>query len=93
MYVFGGCTCTSTTFNDLWRLDLSSRKWVRLLTMGTYPTPKALATLVHYEGLLVLFGGWTHPTPFPLHQVCNIKTVLTCFGVCFIIPKISIDLI
>ncbi|XP_054282395.1 F-box only protein 42-like [Macrosteles quadrilineatus] len=68
MYVFGGCTCTSTTFNDLWKLDLSARKWSRLLTMGTYPTPKALATLVYYEGLLVLFGGWTHPTPFPLHQ-------------------------
>lgn len=69
MYVFGGCTCTSTTFNDFWKLDLSTRKWVRLLTMGTYPTPKACATLVYYEGTLVLFGGWTHPSPYPLHQV------------------------
>lgn len=68
MYVFGGCTCTSTTFNDFWKLDLSTRKWVRLLTMGTYPTPKACATLVYYEGTLVLFGGWTHPSPYPLHQ-------------------------
>ena len=69
MYVFGGCTCTSTTFNDFWKLDLSTRKWVRLLTMGTYPAPKACATLVYYEGTLVLFGGWTHPSPYPLHQV------------------------
>lgn len=72
MYVFGGCTCTSTTFNDLWQLDLSTRKWSRIITIGTYPTPKALATMVHYEGMLVLFGGWTHPTPFPLHQVSAI---------------------
>lgn len=70
MYVFGGCTCTSTTFNDLWRLDLSTRKWMRLLTMGTYPTPKACATIVYYNNSLVLFGGWTHPSPYPLHQVC-----------------------
>lgn len=25
MYVFGGCTSASTTFNDLWRLDLTDR--------------------------------------------------------------------
>lgn len=68
MYVFGGCTSTSTTFNDLWKLDLSTRKWQRLLTMGRYPSPKAYASLVYYKRNLVLFGGWTHPSPFPLHQ-------------------------
>ncbi|KAL1124381.1 hypothetical protein AAG570_001010 [Ranatra chinensis] len=68
MYVFGGCTCTSTTFNDLWMLDLSTRKWCRLLTMGSYPSPKACASLVYYNSSLVLFGGWTHPSPYPLHQ-------------------------
>lgn len=30
MYVFGGCTNSMTTFNDLWRLNLSTRKWVRI---------------------------------------------------------------
>lgn len=69
MYVFGGCTSTCTTFNDLWKLDLSSRKWDRLLSMGSYPSPKACATLVYYKNSLVLFGGWTHPSPLPLHQV------------------------
>ena len=34
IYVFGGCTPTSTTFNDLWRLDLSTRQWVRPLALG-----------------------------------------------------------
>lgn len=68
MYVFGGCTCTSTTFNDLWKLDLSTRKWQRLLTMGSYPSPKACASLVYYKNSLILFGGWTHPSPYPLHQ-------------------------
>ncbi|CAH1395811.1 unnamed protein product [Nezara viridula] len=68
MYVFGGCTCTSTTFNDLWKLDLSTRQWQRLLTMGSYPSPKACASLVYYNHTLILFGGWTHPSPYPLHQ-------------------------
>jgi len=68
MFVFGGCTSTSSTFNDLWQLDLSSRTWRRPLAMGTYPSPKACATLVLHEDTLVLFGGWTHPSLYPLHQ-------------------------
>ncbi|KAK9496535.1 hypothetical protein O3M35_013195 [Rhynocoris fuscipes] len=68
MYVFGGCTSTSTTFNDLWKLDLSTRRWQRLLTMGRYPSPKAYASLVYYKSNLILFGGWTHPSPYPLYQ-------------------------
>jgi len=36
---------------------------------GTYPTPKACASLVAYKDTLILFGGWSHPTPYPLHQV------------------------
>ena len=40
MFVFGGCTSTSTTFNDLWRFDLSTRSWSRPLSTGTYPSPK-----------------------------------------------------
>ncbi|XP_029105307.1 F-box only protein 42-like isoform X1 [Scleropages formosus] len=70
MYVFGGCTQSScnAAFNDLWRLDLNSKEWIRPLASGSYPSPKAGATLVVYQDLLVLFGGWTRPSPYPLHQ-------------------------
>ena len=68
MYVFGGCTSTNTTFNDLWRLDLATRQWIRPVAMGAYPSPKACATMVVYNGNLILFGGWSHPIPYPLHQ-------------------------
>ncbi|XP_067102340.1 F-box only protein 42 [Osmerus mordax] len=70
MYVFGGCTQSScnAAFNDLWRLDLNSKEWIRPLASGSYPSPKAGATLVMYNDLLVLFGGWTRPSPYPLHQ-------------------------
>ncbi|XP_051977399.1 F-box only protein 42-like [Xyrauchen texanus] len=70
MYVFGGCTQSScnAAFNDLWRLDLNSKEWIRPLASGSYPSPKAGATLVLYKDLLVLFGGWTRPSPYPLHQ-------------------------
>lgn len=61
MFIFGGCT-HSTAFNDLWRFDLSDRKWVRPMAMGTYPTPKAYATMVPYKEYLILFGGWTYPS-------------------------------
>ncbi|XP_058799183.1 F-box only protein 42-like [Phymastichus coffea] len=68
MYVFGGCTATSTTFNDLWKLDLDTRKWERPTTMGSYPSPKACATMLYYKKNFILFGGWSHPSPYPLHQ-------------------------
>ncbi|KAJ8875026.1 hypothetical protein PR048_022916 [Dryococelus australis] len=68
MYVFGGCTPTGSTFNDLWCLNLNTRQWERPLTVGSYPSPKAYTTLVSHDHQLILFGGWTHPSPFPLHQ-------------------------
>ncbi|XP_048840046.1 F-box only protein 42-like isoform X2 [Brienomyrus brachyistius] len=70
MYVFGGCTQSScnAAFNDLWRLDLNSKEWIRPLASGSYPSPKAGATLVVFRDILVLFGGWTRPSPYPLHQ-------------------------
>ncbi|XP_013385258.1 F-box only protein 42 [Lingula anatina] len=69
MYVFGGCTSTNTTFNDIWRYDLGTRQWIRPLAMGIYPAPKGYASMVKYKDSLILFGGWSHPTPYPLHQL------------------------
>ena len=68
MFVFGGCTSTSSTFNDLWELNLSSRTWQRPLSTGTYPSPKACASMLIHDQKLILFGGWTHPSLYPLHQ-------------------------
>ncbi|XP_065163548.1 F-box only protein 42 [Atheta coriaria] len=81
MYVFGGCTCSMTTFNDLWRLDLSKRLWVRPLTMGTYPSPKACSTMVCYKDSLVLFGGWTYPPSYPLHQSWHLFNELHTYDI------------
>lgn len=50
MYVFGGCTQSScnAAFNDLWRLDLNSKEWIRPLASGTSPLlpvkPAGIAT-------------------------------------------------
>lgn len=51
MYVFGGCTQSScnAAFNDLWRLDLNSKEWIRPLASGegqrpaAFPSPSAAA--------------------------------------------------
>ena len=58
MFIFGGGSSTATTFNDLWRFDLSKREWVRPLSMGQYPSPKACASMVCHNNTLILFGGW-----------------------------------
>ncbi|XP_014675410.1 PREDICTED: F-box only protein 42-like [Priapulus caudatus] len=68
MYVFGGCTSNCTTFNDLWRFDLVTREWIRPLAMGTYPSPKASASLVCHDDRLILFGGYSPPGQFPFYQ-------------------------
>ena len=81
MFVFGGCTSTSSTFNDLWELNLSTRTWRRPLSMGAYPSPKACASLVRYQDMLVLFGGWTHPSLYPLHQSWKLFSELHIYHV------------
>lgn len=68
MYIFGGGSSTSTTYNDLWRFDLSRRQWIRLLSVGTYPSPKACSTMVYHKEKLILFGGWRHPPSYPPYQ-------------------------
>lgn len=68
MYVFGGGSSTNTTFNDLWRFDLSKREWIRPMSMGTYPSPKACASMVCHNDTLILFGGWRHPSSYPPYQ-------------------------
>lgn len=68
MYIFGGGSSTATTFNDLWRFDLSKREWIRPLSMGTYPSPKACASIVCRNNCLILFGGFRHPSSYPPYQ-------------------------
>ncbi|CAK9809899.1 F-box only protein 42 [Anthophora plagiata] len=81
MYVFGGCTATCTAFNDLWRLDLDTRTWVRLITMGSYPSPKASATMLYYKKSFILFGGWSHPSPHPLHPEWKLFNELHVYSI------------
>lgn len=68
MYIFGGGSSTDTTFNDLWRFDLSKRKWIRPLSIGSYPSPKGSATMLCYNDHLILFGGWRYPSLHPPYQ-------------------------
>lgn len=83
MYVFGGGSSTATTFNDLWRFDLSSRQWVRPISMGTYPSPKACATMVCYNNSLILFGGWRHPSTFPPYQPWRLFDELHSYSITY----------
>ncbi|XP_055596360.1 F-box only protein 42-like [Uranotaenia lowii] len=79
MYVFGGASSYDTTFNDLWRFDLSRREWIRPISKGTYPSPKAGASLISHGDQLVLFGGWRYSyTPF---QMCTLFDELHCYNI------------
>ena len=68
MYLFGGLSGTSTSYNDLWYLDLNTKTWNRPTTNGSYPSPKAAASLVVYNNSLVLYGGYSHPYSHPFNQ-------------------------
>lgn len=81
MYVFGGCTNSMTTFNDLWRLDLSTREWIRPLALGVYPTPKACSSMVCYKEKLVVFGGWAYPSSYPFHQSYQLFNELHMYSI------------
>lgn len=81
MFIFGGGSSTATTFNDLWRFDLSNRQWIRPISMGNYPSPKACATMVCYKNNLILFGGWRHPSTFPPYQPWRLFDELHAYNI------------
>lgn len=69
MYVFGGCISPSTAYNDLWRFDMNSKKWNRIIAAGTLPLPRLFCSFTYYEcyealltdqpkQYIVLFGGF-----------------------------------
>jgi F-box protein 42 len=69
MYLFGGLSGTSTSYNDLWFLDLNTKIWNRPTTNGSYPSPKAAASLLAYNNnCLILYGGYSHPYSHPFNQ-------------------------
>ncbi|XP_075588290.1 F-box protein 42 isoform X2 [Dermatophagoides farinae] len=70
MYVYGGCVSLTTTYNDLWRFDTTSKHWSRIVAEGTLPLPRLFGSLSLYnchenngngvqirKQYLVLFGG------------------------------------
>ena len=66
LYVFGGCSLSSSssnsTFNDLHQFDLVKKSWQRItVNRGYMPAPRECATMVAYNGKLVIFGGWCSP--------------------------------
>ncbi|KAG5900702.1 hypothetical protein JTB14_038220 [Gonioctena quinquepunctata] len=81
MFIFGGCTCAMTTYNDLWRLDLSKRQWIRPLAMGNYPSPKACSSLIKHVDSLILFGGWAYPPSYPLYQSWHLFNELHVYDI------------
>ncbi|VDM78282.1 unnamed protein product [Strongylus vulgaris] len=68
MYAFGGEApdwrlqgeaCGPASFNDLWRLDMTSLKWSRVVVKSSpYPLPKYLCSMVVYKDS-ALFGLFT----------------------------------
>lgn len=66
MYVFGGCISPSTAYNDLWRFNVTTKKWHRIIAEGSLPLPRLFSSFTHYEfkddndvvqHYIVLFGG------------------------------------
>jgi F-box protein 42 len=80
MFVFGGASSTVTTFNDLWKFDLSSREWTRPIAIGTYPSPKAYATMAAYKDSLILLGGWRSSANTP-YQTCSLFEELHVYNI------------
>ncbi|OTF75869.1 hypothetical protein BLA29_000287 [Euroglyphus maynei] len=49
MYVFGGCVSLTTTYNDLWRFDTTTKRWLRIVAEGTLPLPRLFSSLSLYN--------------------------------------------
>lgn len=56
-YLFGGLG--DGMLRDLWSYDPAANTWKELSPAGPLPTPRMSASMVAFEGKLVLFGGKT----------------------------------
>lgn len=64
MYMFGGSNselASSSTYNDLHRFDLVTRKWMKVHPLGLLPAPRECCTFVSYKNVVIMFGGWCQP--------------------------------
>ena len=78
MYIFGGCISPSTAYNDLWRFDMNSKKWHRIIAEGTLPLPRLFGSFTYYEYRdpisgeleqnIVLFGGFLFDEKFDVKE-------------------------
>nr|XP_039260492.1 F-box only protein 42-like [Styela clava] len=72
VYVFGGRSVGSQSagFNDLWRLNMHTKRWERPIIYGDFPRPKFGCSLESYKNVLVLYGGRSMPrsAPFVLYH-------------------------
>jgi N-acetylneuraminic acid mutarotase len=61
LYVFGGVTSALETLNDLWRFDLDSETWTRLIANGAAGSPptrhEALNGQYPVSGKLTIYSG------------------------------------
>ena len=69
MYVFGGSNSDYSAYNDLYALDLNTRKWRKIQAQGLLPAPREAGTFVAYKGKLLLHGGICRPPYERLHTL------------------------
>ena len=64
MYIFGGSSTEQTmssAYNDLYRLDLSTRKWYKVHTDGLLPAPREATSFLVHGKQIIMYGGWCQP--------------------------------
>lgn len=84
MYIFCGASSehhSGTTYNDLYKLDLSNHKWHKIKAEGLLPAPRECCTMVGYKpaprhyksapykGMLVIFAGVCRPPLERMHSI------------------------
>jgi N-acetylneuraminic acid mutarotase len=58
MFVFGGSSADCTYYNDLHRVDLSTRVWSPVQTLLSVPPTRNWHSAILYGSVMVVFGGY-----------------------------------
>ena len=84
-YLFGGCR-VSTTFNDLWKFDLSETSdmvWEKVQTTGITPTPRVGHSMVTIGNRLIIQGGRGMQPDSPLPGKMSTRGLAAMQGLVF----------
>lgn len=60
LVIFGGVNETNEKFNELYKMDINSKKWSVITPSGEYPAPRTYHNMCYIRNNIIVLGGYSN---------------------------------